>query len=91
MPSMAGTPRDIIVVGAGIIGCFTAYLLANQGAKVTILVRDSVASHALAIWGLKGPGIPESLLEFTLWQYRICNYQTLAFDQQAADHAKQSL
>ena len=78
---MAGAPRDIIVVGAGIIGCFTGYLLAKQGVKVTILERDSVASHASGfafgeMGALEGAGIPDPLLEFSLW----CNrrHQTLA-------------
>ena len=64
---MAGTPRDIIVVGAGIIGRLTAYLLAKQGAKVTILERDSVVSHASGfafgeMGALDGAGIPDPLL-----------------------------
>ena len=78
---MAGAPRDIIVVGAGIIGCLTGYLLAKQGVKVTILERDSVASHASGfafgeMGALEGAGIPDPLLEFSLW----CNrrHQTLA-------------
>ena len=113
---MVGTPRDIIVVGAGIIGCLTGYLLAKQGAKVTILERDSVASHASGfafgeMGALEGAGIPDPLLEFSLWcnrrhrtlaeelkevsgndgQFRLCDRLTLAFDQQAVDHAKHSL
>ena len=78
---MAGTPRDIIVVGAGVVGCLTAYLLAKQGIKVTILERDSVASHASGfafgeMGAPEGAGIPDPLLEFSLW----CNrrHQTLA-------------
>ena len=108
--------RDIIVVGAGIVGCLAGYLLAKQGAKVAILERDSVASHASGfafgeLGALEGAGIPDPLLEFSLWcnrrhqtmaeelkevsgndsQFSICTRLTLAFDQQAADHAKQSL
>ncbi len=78
---MAGTPQSIIVVGAGIVGCLTGYLLAKEGAKVTILERDSVASHASGfafgeMGALEGAGIPDPLLEFSLW----CNrrHQTLA-------------
>ncbi len=29
--------RDVIVIGAGIVGCLTGYLLAKQDLKVTIL------------------------------------------------------
>ena len=64
--------RGIIVVGAGIVGCLTGYLLAKQGTKVTILERDSVASHASGfafreMGALEGAGIPDPLLEFSLW------------------------
>jgi len=69
---MAGTAQDIIVVGGGIVGCLTGYLLAKQGAQVTILQRDSVASHASGfafgeLGALEGAGIPDPLLEFSLW------------------------
>ena len=45
----------------------TGYLLAKQGAKVTILERDSVASHASGfyVWNqmgaLEGAGNPDPL------------------------------
>ena len=88
----------------------------QTGARVTILERDSVASHASGfafgeMGALEGAGIPDPLLEFSLWcsrrhptlaeelkevsgndsQFRLCNRLTLAFDQQAVDHAQQSL
>jgi glycine oxidase len=37
---------DVIVVGGGVIGCATAYYLAQQGASVTLLERDAIASEA---------------------------------------------
>ena len=43
---MATDRGDVIIVGGGIIGCLTAYLLAREGLKVTIIEADSVGSHA---------------------------------------------
>ncbi len=67
--------RDVIVVGGGIVGCLTAYLLAQQGLKVTLLEADAVGSHASGfafgeLGALEGAGIPNPLLEFTLWCFR---------------------
>ena len=67
--------RDVIVIGAGIVGCLTGYLLAKQGLKVTILEADSVGSHAsgFAFGGLgplDGSGIPDPLLEFSVWCFQ---------------------
>lgn len=41
--AMSG-PADVIVVGGGVLGICTAYYLAQQGARVTILERDQLAS-----------------------------------------------
>ncbi len=69
---MATDRRDVIVVGGGIIGCLTAYLLSREGLKVTIVEADAVASHAsgFAFGGLgplEGAGIPDPLLGFSVW------------------------
>ena len=69
---MATGRRDVIVVGGGIIGCLTAYLLSREGLKVTIVEADAVASHAsgFAFGGLgplEGAGIPDPLLGFSVW------------------------
>ena len=69
---MATDRRDVIIVGGGIIGCLTAYLLARDGLKVTIIEADSVGSHAsgFAFGGLgplEGAGIPDPLLGFSVW------------------------
>ena len=70
----AGT-RDTIIIGAGIVGCLTGYLLTKQGLKVTILEADSVGSHAsgFAFGGLgplDGSGIPDPLLDFSVWCFQ---------------------
>lgn len=69
---MADNVRDVIIVGGGIIGCLTAFLLAREGLKVTLLEADSVGSHASGfafgeMGALEGAGIPDPLLDFSVW------------------------
>ena len=66
--------RDVVIIGGGIVACLSGYLLARRRFKVTILEADSVGSHAsgFAFGGLDpltGVGLPEPLLEFSLWCY----------------------
>ncbi|MGE4608415.1 MAG: FAD-dependent oxidoreductase, partial [Myxococcota bacterium] len=37
---------DTVVVGAGIVGCATAFWLARAGLSVTVIERDQLAQHA---------------------------------------------
>ena len=37
---------DVIVVGAGVVGCSAAYYLSRKGAKVKLLERESIGSGA---------------------------------------------
>ena len=37
---------DVIVVGAGVMGCGTAYWLTKAGYKVLVLEREGIASGA---------------------------------------------
>jgi D-hydroxyproline dehydrogenase subunit beta len=41
-----GATADVIVVGAGLLGCATAFHLAERGARVTIVEREAVAAGA---------------------------------------------
>lgn len=72
---MATGARDVVIVGGGIAGCLTAYLMACQGLKVTLLEADSVGSHASGFaFGEMGPmegaGIPDPLLDFSVWSLK---------------------
>jgi glycine oxidase len=40
--------RDVIVIGAGVVGCSVAYYLACRGAKVTLLEQEAIGSGASA-------------------------------------------
>ena len=69
---MTTSSRDVVVVGGGIIGCLTSYLLARQGLTVTMLEADAVGSHASGFafgeMGVtEGAGIPDPLLGFSIW------------------------
>ena len=71
---MTTDAKDVVIVGGGIVACLTGYILGRQGYKVTILEADSLGSHAsgFAFGGLDpltGIGLPEPLLEFSLWCY----------------------
>jgi glycine oxidase len=37
---------DVLIVGGGVVGCATAYFLTRDGYSVTLIERDSIASHA---------------------------------------------
>ena len=66
---MVSQSPGAVIVGAGIVGCATAYALAVAGLRSLIIERDSNASHAsgfafgelLPWWG---PGIPGPLFPF---------------------------
>lgn len=65
-----GAPRDVAVVGAGMVGLATAWFLQEGGATVTVHERDSVAAGAS--WGNAGwltPGLAAPLPEPSVLRY----------------------
>ena len=52
MPSAMEREADVVVVGAGIVGCATAYFLARRGARVAIIERAPVpGEQSRKNWG----------------------------------------
>ncbi len=54
---------DVVVIGAGVVGCATAYFLAKRGVRTTLVERQSVGSCASGFAAgllnpLNGHGIP---------------------------------
>lgn len=69
---MTTNARDVVVIGAGIVGSMTSYLLCRSGLSVTLMESSPLGTHAsgLAFGGLdplNGVGIPEPLLDFSLF------------------------
>ena len=66
---------DVVVIGAGIIGCAVAYYLAREGASVTLLEREAIGSgasaHATGSLSLLGTEFtPGPSFQFALDGYR---------------------
>ena len=60
------TNTEVIILGAGVAGCATAYFLARDGVKVTVIEREAIGSgssgFALGLLNpLSGSGIPGPL------------------------------
>ena len=49
MTLRAGARPSVCVIGGGIAGCATAFFLARGGARVTLVERDTVGSHASGV------------------------------------------
>ncbi len=69
---MRNAAKDVVVIGAGIVGSMSSYLLTKRGLSVTMLETDTLGSHAsgFAFGGLDplhGIGLPEPLLDFSLY------------------------
>ena len=67
---------EVVILGGGIVGCATAYYLAKEGVKATIIERDTVAGHSsgFALGGLSplgGVGIPGPLGKLSIESFRL--------------------
>jgi D-hydroxyproline dehydrogenase subunit beta len=70
------SPRDVVVIGAGIVGAACAYYLADLGLSVTVLDRGSVAAgttgagegNILVSDKPPGPELELALLSSRLWR-----------------------
>ena len=67
---------DVLIVGAGAVGCATAYFLAKEGVEVTVLEGNTVAYGASGfamglLSPLSGAGIPGPLEELSQEGFRM--------------------
>jgi glycine/D-amino acid oxidase-like deaminating enzyme len=67
---------EVVILDGGIVGCTTAYYLAREGVRATIIERDTVADHSsgFALGGLNplgDIGIPDQLGQLSLESFRL--------------------
>ena len=67
---------EVVIAGGGIVGCATAFFLAKEGVKVTLIEPESVASCASGFAAgilnpLDGQGIPGPLEAFAQESFRM--------------------
>lgn len=67
---------EVVIAGGGIVGCATAFFLAKEGVKVTLIEPDSIASCASGFAAgilnpLDGHGIPGPLEAFAQESFRM--------------------
>ncbi len=68
--------KNVVIAGAGITGCFTAYFLGRLGIRATLVERSSIAAQASGhnpggLNPLHGPGIPGPMLPLALHSFRL--------------------
>ena len=73
---MSSERNDVVIVGAGAMGCAVAYFLGLDGVGSTIVERDEVAAHASGYSAgglnpLEGAGIPGPLGPLAITSYRM--------------------
>jgi len=69
-PATGAAPKDVAVIGAGMVGLATAWFLQESGAQVTVYERDRVAAGAS--WGNAGwltPSLTAPLPEPAVLRY----------------------
>ena len=71
-----GKVADVVIVGGGVVGCATAYLLAKSGVPATLVEREAIGSCASGFAAglldpLHGYGIPGPLERFTQESFRM--------------------
>jgi glycine oxidase len=81
---MRGT--EVVVLGAGVVGCAAAYYLARDGAKVTIVEREAVGSSASGfavglLNPLMGTGIPGPMAPLAQQTFRMHRELWLEIEQ----------
>jgi glycine/D-amino acid oxidase-like deaminating enzyme len=67
---VTGSPRDVAVIGAGMVGLATAWFLQEAGVQVTVYERDQIGGGAS--WGNAGwltPGLTAPLPEPAVLRY----------------------
>lgn len=74
---------DVLVVGAGVMGCGTAYRLSKRGFKVTVLEKESIACGA--------SGMAAAMLESVGHGAHLTLHDPLAELAQASFHLHQEL
>jgi glycine/D-amino acid oxidase-like deaminating enzyme len=67
---------DVVVVGGGVAGAFSAYALARRGVRAAIVEREAVGAAASGrnpggLNPLHGPGIPGPLEAFALESFAL--------------------
>jgi glycine/D-amino acid oxidase-like deaminating enzyme len=45
-PTATTTAHDVVIIGGGIVGTSTAYLLGRAGVRSLLVERDAIGSHA---------------------------------------------
>ena len=73
---------DVVVIGAGVVGCSIAYYLAREGIKVALLERESIGSgssaHATGFISLLGTEFtPGPIL--SVWSRKLQRVSTISF------------
>ena len=80
---------DIVIVGAGAVGCAAAYLLSQAGLQVTILEQDSIGSgssaHATGLFTLLGSDFSDGpSFEMALASHSICKTMVPALEHETS-------